>query len=228
MSRKFVITDIHGCASTFKKLVKEKIKLSKNDELFLLGDYIDRGPDSKGVLDFIIELQRDNYRVKCLRGNHEEFLLYALRDEREFYHWKTRNGGATTLRSFGVSTVQDIPVQYINFIQQLPYYFETEEYLMVHAGFNFEVDDPFEDKQAMLMIRNFKIDTDFLNGRKILHGHTPTQLSQIITNVENRDALEINLDAGCVYDSVPDMNYLVALELNKWKLYVENCIDEIP
>lgn len=228
MSRKFVITDIHGCAATFRKLVKEKIRLSRGDELYLLGDYIDRGSDSKGVLDFIFELEEQGYAIHCLRGNHEEFLLYSLKDPGEFEHWKTRNGGNTTLKSFGVEQPRDIPDKYLRFINQLPYFFEVDNFLLVHAGFNFDSVNPFEDKQAMLMIRNFRIDLDFLKGRKIIHGHTPTQLSQIIANIENPDAIAVNLDAGCVYDGIPGLNCLVALELQDWKLYVEECVDRVP
>ena len=227
MSRKFIITDIHGCAATFRKLVQENIRLSPDDDLYLLGDYIDRGPDSKGVLDFIFELKEKGHSIHCLRGNHEEFLLYSLKDPDELEHWKTRNGGNTTLRSFEVDRPNDIPDKYLSFISQLPYFLEVDDFLLVHAGFNFDADNPFEDRQAMLMIRNFRIDRDFLKGRKIIHGHTPTRLSQIIANVENSDAVEINLDAGCVYHSIPDLNYLVALELNTWKLFVEEGVDRI-
>lgn len=228
MPRKFVITDIHGCAATFRKMVVEEIKLEKEDELYLLGDYIDRGIDSKGVLDFIFSLIEQGYNIYCLRGNHEEFLLEARDNLRVFRGWIMYNGGDTTLKSFGVETVKDIPEKYYDFIRRLPYYFEVDNYLMVHAGFNFMSSDPFEDKEAMVMIRNFAIDYDFLAGRRIIHGHTPTRLAQVLSNVKNPEAVEVNLDAGCVYNNVPDLNHLVALELNEWKLFSIHCIDEIP
>lgn len=225
MPRKFVITDIHGCAATFRKMVVEELRLKKEDELYLLGDYIDRGIDSKGVFDFIFDLIERGYNIHCLRGNHEEFLIEARDNLRVFQGWTTKNGGDKTLKSFGADTVKNIPEKYFNFIQNLPYYFEVDNFLMVHAGFNFMSHDPFEDKEAMVMIRNFTIDYDFLAGRKIIHGHTPTRLAQIVANVKNPDAVEINLDAGCVYNDVPDLNHLVALELNEWKLYVVDCVD---
>ncbi|MEO0876095.1 MAG: metallophosphoesterase, partial [Bacteroidota bacterium] len=65
--RKFAISDIHGCLKTFEALL-DQIQFTTQDELYLLGDYIDRGPDSKGVIDLIWKMQADGYQVKCLRG----------------------------------------------------------------------------------------------------------------------------------------------------------------
>ena len=227
MSKRFVITDIHGCAATFRKMVEEELRPSREDELFLLGDYIDRGPDSKGVLDFIFELRDEGYKVNCLRGNHEQFMLDAREDLDAFQHWVVYNGGETTLKSFGANTVKDIPERYLELVENLPYFFELQDFLMVHAGFNFKAEDPFEDKEAMLMIRNFWIDHEWLGKRRIIHGHTPSRISEIRANIDNHEAVEINLDAGCVYNTVPDMNKLVALEFNDWQLFVLDCVDEI-
>ena len=66
MTRKIAISDIHGCNKTFQKLLFETLNLQKNDQLYLLGDYIDRGPDSKGVLDTIQNLITNGYYVRCL------------------------------------------------------------------------------------------------------------------------------------------------------------------
>ena len=70
---KFAISDIHGCAKNFKALL-DRISLSLGDELYLLGDYIDRGPDSKGVIDHVWQLQKTGHTVHCLCGNHEQRL----------------------------------------------------------------------------------------------------------------------------------------------------------
>ncbi|MEM9260991.1 MAG: metallophosphoesterase, partial [Bacteroidota bacterium] len=71
---RYAISDIHGCAATFRTALKT-IAFSQKDELFLLGDYIDRGPDSMGVLEHIWTLQATGYEVTCLRGNHEQMLI---------------------------------------------------------------------------------------------------------------------------------------------------------
>src|SRR3954452_10553358 len=75
--RRFVIPDIHGCSRTFRRLVSEVIRLQAGDELYLLGDMIDRGPDSKGVLDFIFQMRHEGFTVKGVKGNHEEMCLRA-------------------------------------------------------------------------------------------------------------------------------------------------------
>ena len=78
MSGRFAIGDIHGCLKTLKALVENEIQLGKDDELFFVGDFIDRGPDSKGVLDYIGSLIRDGYKIQSVMGNHEEMLLESL------------------------------------------------------------------------------------------------------------------------------------------------------
>ena len=80
--KQYAIGDIHGCSKTFKELL-DKIGLIEGDELYLLGDYIDRGPDSKGVIDTIFELREKGFKVICLRGNHESMLLDALKNREE-------------------------------------------------------------------------------------------------------------------------------------------------
>jgi serine/threonine protein phosphatase 1 len=92
--KKFAISDIHGCNRTFNEVL-QKTGLNKDDQLFLLGDYIDRGPDSKGVIDTIFNLQNEGYQVHCLRGNHEQMLMDAW--QKNDFHYTRRwlmHGGA--------------------------------------------------------------------------------------------------------------------------------------
>ena len=126
MARRFAISDIHGCSKTLIKLVLDEIKLTKSDELYLLGDYINKGPDSKGVIDFIFELRNSGYNVQCLRGNHEQYLLDGLEFSWEEIAFKNR-GGKETLASFGVEDIHKIPQKYLDFISALPFYIETEK-----------------------------------------------------------------------------------------------------
>ncbi len=92
MERIFAIGDIHGCRKTFEKLLKDKIQLTKEDEIYCIGDYIDRGDDSKGVIDLIINLRTDGYKIKILRGNHEQMMLEAATDKKALSLWLD-NGG---------------------------------------------------------------------------------------------------------------------------------------
>ena len=97
--RKIAVSDIHGCLKTFKALVEEQVVLNPQDELYLLGDFIDRGPDSKGVLDYVMQLDEAGYQVHCLRGNHEDMMLQAVRDREDIGMWLF-NGGQQALDSF--------------------------------------------------------------------------------------------------------------------------------
>src|ERR1017187_7458526 len=110
-NRRFVVPDIHGCEQTLRRLLIEVVRLERNDELFLLGDIIDRGPRSKEVIDLVLSLQEQGYNIRSLRGNHEEMLLRSCRDRSYFHLWML-NGGLATLKSFGVEDGCEIPEHY--------------------------------------------------------------------------------------------------------------------
>jgi serine/threonine protein phosphatase 1 len=212
--RKFAISDIHGCVETFKSLLG-LINFSKEDELYLLGDYIDRGPDSKGVIDHIWYLQQEGYTVHCLRGNHEEMLLGEYENSTFHYH-----GLYETLQSFGVKAVRDIPDPYIEWIKALPCYFEVDNYILVHAGLDFLEDDPLTDLTSMLWIRHWyeDIDRDWLQDRMVIHGHTPMKkelISQQFRLLPQLRALDI--DAGCVFPR-NGLGYLCTFELTQQEI----------
>ena len=78
MNKQWVIADVHGCYKTFVNLLEYKVQLSQDDQLFLLGDYIDRGVGSKEIIDYIADLQESGYKVYTLRGNHEDVLFTLL------------------------------------------------------------------------------------------------------------------------------------------------------
>jgi serine/threonine protein phosphatase 1 len=225
---KFAISDIHGCRRTFESLL-EGIGLTKSDSLFLLGDYIDRGPDSKGVIDAILQLQKDGYSVRCLRGNHEQMMLDARNDRDELRRW-LRAGGIETLDSFGVAEIAHIPEEYLHFLENLEYYIEDEGCILVHAGLGFAGPDPLADRESMLWKRSWypDIDKKWLGNRVIVHGHTPQTLSQTQAQLAAlSDQQYLNIDNGCVYHDrfqSAEMGNLVAFELTRrrltWQQYV--------
>ena len=171
--RKFAISDIHGCRQTFDALL-QKIELKKEDKLFLLGDFIDRGPDAKGVLDKIMTMQEEGYQVYCTWGNHEEIMMDIIDNPVNLGSW-LRSGGASTLTSFEVNYPTDIPSKYIDFIRSFPYYLEEDQYILVHAGLNFKLRQPLKGITDMLWIRKWydAINYKWLKDRIIIHGHTP-------------------------------------------------------
>ena len=201
MVRQFAISDLHGCSKTFIALL-DKLALSTSDELYLLGDYVDRGPDSKGVLDTIFQLQQDGYQVRCLCGNHEELVLKAASGNFTGLERWLLTDGKDTMDSFGVGAIADIPKEYLDWMAALPYYFEVNDYILVHAGLDFSRSDPFSETAQMCWIRHWYDDIryDWLQGRTIIHGHTPVfrqviedQLSMLQKN------RYLDIDSGCVF-----------------------------
>ncbi|MBX2843136.1 MAG: metallophosphoesterase, partial [Flammeovirgaceae bacterium] len=94
--RRFVIADIHGCYQSFKELIK-KIELRKEDQLFLLGDFVDRGPNSSGVFNVIFSLLKNEFQVFPLRGNHEQMLIELAIQDENLVKWSLEKNNASDL-----------------------------------------------------------------------------------------------------------------------------------
>jgi serine/threonine protein phosphatase 1 len=229
MPRRFAATDLHGCLRTFRYLVEQELRLRPTDTLYLLGDYVNKGPDSGGVLDYIMQLQGFGYHVYCLRGNHEQELLdarYGHGDE----PWRTPAERAMTLASFGVTRLADLPARYIEWLAALPLQLELPDFVLVHAGFDFAlpVADMRRDTYSMLYTKSFVFDPSRLAGKRLLHGHVPTPVAQVQASVAAH-AGAIGLDAGCAYRHNPELRHLAALNLDTWQLHlVENREDPYP
>jgi serine/threonine protein phosphatase 1 len=135
--------------------------------------------------------------------------------------------------SFGVEACADIPAQYLNWMKALPYYLEIDGYILVHAGLEFSLPNPFSDLREMCWIRNWyhEIDYTWLGERIIIHGHTPIELNRIKYQAQNLDSLKyLDIDAGCVYAdalrwTVKDMGNLCAFDLDNRKLYFQPCLE---
>ncbi|MFH1295902.1 MAG: metallophosphoesterase [Bacteroidota bacterium] len=221
MSHRWVIGDIHGCINTFRKMVEDEISPFKDEIIYILGDLIDRGIDSKAVLDYILYLMDKSVDVRVIRGNHEVMLLEAGRSEEQFTLWM-RNGGFTTLNDFGIvmdlstgpEAASCIPPVYTEFFNGLPWYLETEGFFLVHAGLNTVSSDPLSDTETMIWTRQKGYNASFLKGRKLVHGHSPEFLEVILDQFQNQDSLVYNLDGGCVYSNYPGLGNLIAWNLD--------------
>ncbi len=237
MAKRWVIPDIHGCSKTLKSLLDYHIKPTKHDWLYFLGDYIDRGPDSKGVIDIIRKLQEDEYNVRLLKGNHEDYLIKAYKAEFErksFLGIKSKNhmkeewkkfGGKETLESFGVKNLQDFPKEYIDWLAKLELFIELEDFVLVHAGLNFDNDDPFEDEQSILWLRDFKPQPEKINNRTLIHGHVPINLELIYHLKKGNSYKYIDLDNGIYMNDRIGFGNLVAMELDSKEIVAQNNID---
>jgi serine/threonine protein phosphatase 1 len=220
-ARTFVIGDIHGCAATLRRLVDSSLCPVTGDCINLLGDLIDRGPDSKGVLDYIFELRGRGLSVSSVRGNHEEMLLQAGEDHYYLNMWSA-NGGLATLESFQADGPGDIPHLYREFLGSLPHYILLDEFVIVHAGLNFDPPSPFDDTSAMLWTRSSLVDRQRIGGRRLICGHTPVSRVRL---EESLNSSKIMLDNGCVFVERPEMGSLAALELESMTVYYQENID---
>ncbi|MCO6498141.1 MAG: serine/threonine protein phosphatase [Chitinophagaceae bacterium] len=219
MSGTYIIGDIHGCNKTFRHLITEKIKLKKSDHLYLVGDYIDRGPDSKGVLDFILELRSEGFNIFPLRGNHEQMLLDSF-DNKETREMWLYYGGEATLESYGAESLSGIDLKHLQFLLGTGFYYTTKNLIITHAGLNFDIDDPLEDLNAMLWTRKNEVNLEYLGKQILVHGHTPITLNEIL-NQELKGS--VNIDGGCIFRNRSGMGHLVALDVKEGEfIYTEN------
>jgi serine/threonine protein phosphatase 1 len=183
------IGDIHGRLDRLNRLLAE---LPTDRPLVFLGDYIDRGPDSRGVIDRLIRLSRLRDCV-LLCGNHEDMLLDALS---ESYDGAVsdflRNGGDATLRSYGASSVrrlaEELPEEHMAFLRGLDEHWETDDFVFVHAGIS-EGGPEATDRNTKLWMR-IAPDEAFGYGKTVICGHTPYR-----SPVRGPDW--INIDTGC-------------------------------
>ncbi|MFW5761802.1 MAG: metallophosphoesterase family protein [Cyclobacteriaceae bacterium] len=224
MEKRFVITDIHGCFQTFRHLLEVILQPANNDHVYLLGDYINKGPQSKETIDYLITLNQ-NKNFHMLRGNHEQVLLDVIDHKTSVFEFYEK-GGMPTMQSFGIQCPAELPERYILFFRNLPFYFELPDFWLVHAGLNMHISAPLSDTYAMLNIRNMFFNADFLQNKRVIHGHIPLRLNTIMKNVNN-DNWNIYLDSGCVYPNRAGMGFLSALELNTLRFTCKECIDQV-
>ncbi len=237
MREHWVIPDIHGCAQTLKALIEDMIQPTKYDHLYFLGDYIDRGPASKDVIDYLMNLQKEEFNLHLLMGNHEEYVLKSYEEElnlKSFLGIKQKNkkkkewltfGGKETMQSFKITDLKDFPMEYLDWMRNLEYYIELDDFILVHAGLNFRIDDPLEDKDAMLWVRDYDINPSKINNKRIVHGHVPVNLEFIDISIRQNNHKFIDLDNGCYMTERSGFGNLIALELNSMEYRVQYNID---
>ena len=200
---------MHGCADELNALLAE-FPLRPASTVVLLGDYIDRGPRSRAVVETILRLA-DFCRVIPLSGNHEDMLLNFLRKPTSaqgvaFIY----NGGGATLASYANAHAQyEIPVRHLEFFKRLRLFHETDDYFFVHAGVPEMPLEKISDKHRhqLLWLRESFLNSDFMWSKRIIHGHTSVETVTVLPN-------RINLDTGCVAN-----NALSAIELPSMKVY---------
>lgn len=231
MRNRWVIPDIHGYVKTLKYLIEHRINLSKNDAVYFLGDYIDRGPDSKGVIDYIMSLQNSGFEIHCIRGNHEDYCIKAWESDQNRFLFRSKiekdwrkYGAIQTLHSFGVKRPREINKFYIDWMKNSKYYIELDKFILVHAGLNFNISNPFEDSHSMMWIKDFKVDLEKTGGKKIIHGHVPVEMS-MIEMFRNNNYNFLSLDNGIYYTNKDGFGNLLAYNIDTDEIVIQNNID---
>lgn len=173
MSRTIAIGDIHGCAIALQRLIDE-IKPTSNDIIIGMGDYVDRGMNSAGVLEILINLV-STCRFIPLIGNHELMMYKALfgdNKKRDFEFWY-QHGGSATLASYGGS-VEGIPQHHLSFLNHCLRYYETEEHFFIHA--NYAPDLPLSEQPDQISFWKHMLGSPtapHVSGKIAYVGHTP-------------------------------------------------------
>lgn len=220
--RRLVITDIHGCYQTFVKLL-DTIDLKKRDQLFIIGDMINRGPYSFLVLDKIWQLLDRGYQIFPLRGNHEQLLLNFNRENtRKIFTFASRQYASHLINSEG-----RLNSEVDKFFGNLPFYYETDIAFLVHAGFDTRLKNPFEGWKDMIWVRSFTYSEKRLKGKMVIHGHVPTELSSISNQIEKGLKI-INLDNGCIRSGVSGYGKLLCFNMDSRELIAQKNIDLLP
>ena len=222
---RYVISDIHGCVSTLKKLIS-KIQLTPQDQLFFLGDYIDRGVSSSGVLDYIIQLKQE-FSVYCLMGNHEWMLLQTVEENNQAQY--AARAGCKDLLLKG-----KLEQKYLDFFMDTYFYIQIENIYLVHAGFNLlaaKPKTPFTDYYAMLWQREPAYDlalSAHFKDKFVVCGHTPRLMNDIQEAIEKKKTI-IPLDNGCVFsdEEIYGIGNLCCLKLDTFELISEPNADTI-
>ena len=190
--RLLAVGDIHGCRSLLDELLEE-VAPEDRDQLVFLGDYVDRGPDSRGVIERLLELRDRWPQTVFLRGNHEQMFLDYLEDRQRLPF--LINGGQTTLESYGGGSMPAIPDRHRDFLNSLPTSYVRGDFIFVHAGLRPGTPLADQDEEDLLWIRGEFLDSDFDWGKTVVFGHTHLEKPFV---AERR----IGVDTGAVYGKV--------------------------
>lgn len=214
--RRIAIGDVHGCAKTLQALV-EKINLSKEDTLFLLGDLIDKGLYSKQVVDFVLQLKKENFNILPVKGNHEESFLTAYNCGWSFFvNYLEQNNTDSFLGS-------DLEF-YLQFFSEMEYVYDLGDCLVSHTEFLVGESSLYRGMRGLFSKVDFDIDQDRILKRRQVTGHFVTSISEIRESIVSKNKV-ICIDNGCVYTDAEQLGNLCAFDLDSFELLLQQNID---
>ncbi len=205
------IGDIHGCSKTLQALLNRLDKSFGTTRMYVfLGDYVDRGPDSKGVVDLLIEFS-NSHNCVFLRGNHDAMLLMAYPDN-HILDWFD-NGGDATMESYqkGDSSI-GIPQKHLRFYINTKLYYDAPEWFFVHGGVppNITIREAIATKMlwnSFLWRRDHIEAEDNVWEKTVVFGHTPVRSPITGKNM-------IGIDTGCVYEHLGKLTAVLLPEMD--------------
>lgn len=175
----YAIGDIHGSITALKSIFKEAA-ISRTDKVVFLGDYIDRGPDSKGVIDWLIN-NKLNFDFEFILGNHEIMMKTAKSSPEKLLDW-LRFGGANTLDSYGIGDDPDwmnkVEKDHWDFIDSCLPYLEIGEFIFVHAGLEKYVDLNQQDEHHLFW-KKYEEPESYIPLKTVICGHTSRKNGEI-------------------------------------------------
>lgn len=173
MSRILAVGDIHGCLTALQTIDKQVV-FGPDDLVITLGDYIDRGPDSKGAIDYLIGL-RKRTKLVTLRGNHEVMMMSARDRGLDYFESWLSAGGEETLKSYGAESLEDIPQAHWEFLEATVAIQETRSHFFIHANADPKV--PLKDQweEVAFWERFNPKQPPHCSGKIMVCGHTPQQ-----------------------------------------------------
>jgi len=207
-SRQFAIGDIHGCLLALDTLLSS-LQLDASDQLIFLGDYIDRGPDSRGVLERMLKLERAKRHV-FLRGNHEAWMLKARTDAEWLRSWWDV-GGQETVESYDALTLKGIPRAHWAFLERTKLFWEDERHIFVHGATTRDL--PLEETPEPWLLWHRINDIDpHPSGKRVICGHAAQKSGRPL----DRDF------AVCIDTYAHGGGWLSALEVGSNELFQAN------
>ena len=209
--RVYAVGDIHGRLDLLDEVLRLIVEDAKHTDnckiLVFLGDYVDRGPESKNVLARLLLPMPEDFETHYLKGNHEHSLLGFLADPMLYRAWR-HYGAMECLASYGVQPpvyddddaliaardelAENIPSDHLNFLNGLELSFEIGDYFFVHAGVRAGIPLNRQSPEDLMWIRESFLASTTNFGKVVVHGHTPVPVAEICDN-------RIDIDTGAVF-----------------------------